>query len=271
MIFESIFMIRGGSFGQDFGTKLIMSIIAIAICFYDWKINEKRKDYFWVFLTGTVIWSMAEVILQLAGTRVLQEKYLFGFDITNMLWLTAPLQGMSEGAFVAVLGMLFGDRILNEETRKKWTLIFIIFLLAFSLIYLPRGIQYDSVNAGDPNVPSRRDMFPLSANIFILIMCVIAIMWLITTSSYDRKRGILMYVIMASFIAWWTLMEWLVGERWIEVGTINSDGSYSNLRRAPPLIEFGALAYDYLIEVSLIYVPFLAIPYWLNLIEKNAK
>ena len=45
MIFESIFMIRGVDFGQDFGRKLIFSIIAILMCCYDWKTNEKRKDF----------------------------------------------------------------------------------------------------------------------------------------------------------------------------------------------------------------------------------
>ena len=75
-----------------------------------------------------------------------------------------------------------------------------------------------------------------------------------------------MYFIMAIFIGFWTLSEWLVGQRWIEVGTI-INGSYSNLRRAEPLIEFLALAYDSMVEVSLIYVPFIAIPYWLKLIK----
>lgn len=102
-------------------------------------------------------------------------------------------------------------------------------------------------------------------------MCTIAIVWYVTTDSEARKRGLMMYVMMVIFIAWWTFLEWLTGQRWIEVGVVNSDGTYSNLRRAPPLIEFGALAFDFVIEVSLIYVPFLAIPYWLKLIKNNKK
>ncbi|MHA1147351.1 MAG: hypothetical protein ACTSR8_03815 [Promethearchaeota archaeon] len=269
MILESIFMIRGGSFGEDFGRKLIVSIIGLLICVYDWKSNDKRKDYFWVFIVGTIIWSSAELILQLSGTRALQEKFLFGINITDALWLTIPLQGMSEGAFVAVTGTLFGDRLLNKETRKKWTKIFLIVLLGLFISYTRNGVTYNNVNVGDLSIPSRRDMFPLTANIFIIIMCSIAIIWLIKAESYERKRGIMMYLIMAVFIAVWTLSEWLTGQRWIEVGMINSNGGYSNLRRAPPLIEFGALAYDVLIEVSFIYLPFLALPYWLGLIKKR--
>ena len=270
MIFESIFMIRGVDFGQDFGRKLIFSIIAILMCCYDWKTNEKRKDYFWVFLSASICWSLVELALQLGGTRVLHEKYLFFINITNMPWLTIPLQGMSEAGFVVVLGILFGDRILNEETRKKWIIIFCICLSMFILLFVPYGIGYDSVNAGDPNIPSRRDMFTLSSIIFIIILSGFAIIWLITNDSeYVRKRGIYMYIIMISFVAWWTFLGWITGERWIEVGTVNSDGTYSNLRRAPPLIEFGALAYDILVEVSLIYIPFLAIPYLLGLIKSE--
>ena len=136
-----------------------------------------------------------------------------------------------------------------------------------ALQYLRNGINFASVNAGDLSIPSRRDMFPLMANIFIAIMCALAIIWLIKADSDTRKRGLMMYFIMAGFIAWWTLMEWLAGQRWIEVGTINSDGSYSNLRRADVLIEFLALTYDYMIEVSFLYVPFISIPYWLKLIK----
>ncbi|MGV9173726.1 MAG: hypothetical protein ACOC44_17055 [Promethearchaeia archaeon] len=83
----------------------------------------------------------------------------------------------------------------------------------------------------------------------------------------NLRMGFGVSFIMASFIAWWNLLEWLTGQRWIEMGMINPDGTYSNLVRAPPLIEFLAIAYDTVIEVSLIYIPFLAIPYWFNLIN----
>ena len=67
----------------------------------------------------------------------------------------------------------------------------------------------------------------------------------------------------------WTILEWLTGQRWIEIGILNPNGTYSNLHRAPPLIEFLALAYDVVIEIVLAYVPFLAIPYLLGLIKSE--
>lgn len=266
MIAESIFMIRGGAFGQDFGAKALMSLVGVALCVYDWKVRA-RKDYFWVFLFGTLIWSTAELVLQLGGTRVLQAKYFFGWDVTDAPWLTIPLQGTSEGAFVAVLGVFFGDRFQDPAVRKRWLAVFggvVVFLLVLAL---PRGIHFADVNAGDPNIPSRRDMFPLPATIFIVAMCTVAIVWWATTTPAARRRGLWMYAVMAGFIAWWTFTEWLTGQRWIETGTINPDGTYANLARATPTVEFLALAYDYMVEVSLIYVPFLALPSWLGLIE----
>lgn len=270
MFFESIFMIRGGAFGEDFTGKLIWSIIALIACFYDWKMKGKRLDYFWVFLIGTLIWSTTELILQLIGTRVMQRKFLFGFEITSWLWLTIPLQGISEGALPALIALFFGDRIMNEETRKRWIIIFIIFMV---LAQLPSGIYFYGIHFNDVNVggdvPSRRNMFTLMAIIYLSILIAPAIYWIITTDSEPRKRGIYMFILLLINTIYWTFWQCITGQRWIEVGIVNADGTFSNLRRAPPLIEFTALAYDVVIEIVLAYMPFLAIPYLLKLIKSE--
>ena len=64
MIFESVFMIRGGSFGEDFGIKLVLGVGALIASIYDWRKN-KRFDYLWVYLFATMIWAGAELIIQL--------------------------------------------------------------------------------------------------------------------------------------------------------------------------------------------------------------
>ena len=273
MLFESIFMIRGGTFGTDFGLKLIMSIITILICIYDWKTNDKRLDYLWVFLTGTLILIMGEVMMQSFGVRAIREKYLFGINITTWLWLSIPLQAISEAAYVAIIGVLFGDRIMKEESRKLWTSIFIIFLISRflipSLVLVSMGYNFTNVNAGDPNIPSRRDLFQFGTVISISILSFIAIFWLAKTDSETRKRGLYTFFVMLIFSIAWTLSEWVIGQRWIEVGISNPGGTYSNLRRADPLLEFSALAYDTVIEMALAYTAFLAIPYLLKLIKSE--
>jgi len=273
MLFENVFMIRGGAFGTDFGIKLIFSIITILICIYDWKTNNKRLDYFWVFLIATLILIMAEVMMQTTGIRAIREKYLFGIDITTWLWLTIPLQAISEIAYVAIVGVLFGDRIMKEESRKQWTIILIIFLilrfLIPSIVLVSMGHNFANVNAGDPNIPSRRDLFALGTVISISILSFIAIFWLVKTDSETRKRGLFTFYVMLIYSICWTLSEWVIGQRWIEVGIQNPGGTYSNLRRADPLLEFSALAYDTIIEMALVNTAFLAIPYLLKLIKSE--
>jgi hypothetical protein len=268
VLFESVFMVRGGSFGEDFSLKLIISIVSFLVCVYDWKKNE-RYDYFWVFLTGSIIWTCAETILQLLGTRLIQQKYIFGIDITDQLWITIPLQGISEGAAIAIMGLFFGDLILNPETRKKGLIIF-AFLLSLLLINFYRGINFENVDVGG-NVPSRRNIFTPLSLIYLFLLILPAIYWLIKTNPESRKRATSMYLVMVIFATIWTLIEWLTGQRWIEMGIQNPDGTYSNLRRAPPIVEFLALGYDVVIEIALAYVPFLAIPYLLRLIKTNKK
>jgi hypothetical protein len=274
MLFESIFMIRGGFFGYDFSIKLIITLFAISLCYYDWRKNEKRLDYFWVFLIGTLIWSLAELLLQLVGIRELQEKYLFGIDITSWFWLTIPLQGMSEGAFVAVLSLFVGDRILNREKRKEGKIGLFIFLgyiiIRYGIVYsilFSMGSNFLNVNVGDLDVPSRRDIFTIPSLIYLAVFIAPFIYWYIRTNKQARKRANFMLAIMLINISLWTILEWLTGQRWIEVGIKTSEGTYLYLSRAPALVEFLALAFDVIVEIALMYMPFLAIPYLLGLIK----
>jgi hypothetical protein len=55
----------------------------------------------------------------------------------------------------------------------------------------------------------------------------------------------------------------------VEIGTKNPDGTYSNLRRAEPIVEFSVIIYNAVVEIALIYMPFLAIPYLLGLIKSE--
>lgn len=265
MIYESVFLVRGGAGGYYWGLKFIISIIAIVVCIYDYKVNKRRLDYFWVFLMGTIIWGAVELSMQLTGGRVLQEKYFFGLNVTSMLWLTIPIQGMAEAGAIAIMGMYFGDKLMNKEVRKKNAIIFTLFLLFF-LIMLRGGISYQNVDVGG-KVPSRREMFSLNSVVGVAIIISPALYWLITTDSESRKRGLYMISIMTIWAFWWNFLSWLTGQRWIEVGTKNSDGTYSNLRRADDLLEFWAFVYNSIFEIVLVYAPFLAIPYLLGLIK----
>lgn len=271
MIFESVFLIRGGSSGNDWGGKLIFAIIGIVLCLYDYQKNEKRLDYFWIYLTGTIIWGIVEFLMQyVVCTRIIQEKYFFGYEVTEYVWFTIPIQAMAEAGAITVIGMFVGDRLINEETRNK-TLIICTIILTYTMVsmfYQNGGINYNNVNVGS-NVHSRRDMFNIWAIIGALVLIPPAIYWLATTDPESRKRGLYLIGVLLVWSIPWNIVQWLGGQRWIEVGTQNPDGSYSNLRRADPMLEFWAMVYNTVFEIALVYSPFYAIPCALGLIKNE--
>jgi len=275
MSLESVFLIRGGSFGDDWGMKLVIAIIAIGACIYDYWRNDKRLDYFLVFLTGTIVWSIVELMLQLWGGRVVPEKFFFGIDISNLLWFTIPIQAMCEAGAIGVLGVYFADRIfIDQKGRKNNIILFTIILTVVTLTFLftgfHNGTNFTNVDVGGI-VPSRRQMWDILGLIATTIIIAPTIYWLATTNSESRKRGLYMILVMLIWAIVWSIGQWIIGERWIEVGILNPDGTYSNLRRAEPILEFLAMTYDAIFEITLVYSPFLAIPYLLGLIKSGKK
>ncbi len=262
MLLESIFITRGGFWGEEYDFKLLFAVVALVICLFDWKWKE-RKDYFWIFLTSFIFWSLIELILQLIGIRDMPNRYLFGMEIP--VWLSIPLQGLAEGTTVGIMAIFITDLYLDKKTRKYSYLVFTIVVVLIILIMFSHGIYIPNVG-GD--VPSRRDVFPIW-ELIIIVITIPVIYWLITTDKDARKRGYYMFVTMFILGCIWYLFYWLSGQRWVEIGTRNLDGTYSNLRRAPLFIEILVMLYNALVEIALIYMPFLAIPYLLGLIKTD--
>ena len=273
MIFENVFLIRGGSFGTDWGMKLIIAIIALGACVYDYLKNDKRLDYFLVFVTGTIMWSIVELMLQLLGGRVVPEKFFFGLDVSNLLWFTIPVQAMCEAGAIGVLGVYFGDRIFLDKKKRKnnvilYALVLIMVTSSFLYAGFLNGTNFTNVDVGGI-VPSRRQMWDIPGIIATAIIIAPTIYWLAITDPKSRKRGLYMILIMLIWSIVWSIGQWVIGERWIEVGIVNIDGSFSDLRRADPITEFLAIAYDAIFEITLVYSPFIAIPYLLGLIKSE--
>ncbi|MEX2682558.1 MAG: hypothetical protein Q6373_013240 [Candidatus Sigynarchaeota archaeon] len=252
MLQDTVYIIRGGSFGFNFDLKLVIDILAVLACIYDYRVNH-RKDYFNIFLTATAICASFEIFIQLGGTRDMGDKYLFGFVIP--LWISIPLQAMEEGGMIALLGILFGDRWIDTRTRKKWLFVF-CGLLALAVT----GTLLQSAPA--PNVggdvPSRRDMLTPGTLGFMFIVITINIAWFLKASGPVRVRTLYMLLSMVIFFSIWTLAEWAANTRWIELGVTG------NTSRAPPLVEFAALAWDTIVEISLVFMLGFYIPYFLH-------
>jgi len=264
---DGIFIIRGGFFGWEFTLKLIYVIFGLILCIYDWKKN-KRKDYFWVVIFGTLLYIGSEVMLYSFGGRVMQEKLLFGMDITNLVWLWIPLLAEGDVIMLAVIALFFADRIRNSETRKKWGFVFIGWVTIRDvipyIIFFGLGYRFDTISIGDPLIYSRRNMIEMGTIIALSIMVGIAIIWLIKTDKKSRKRGLYMLGVMLILMTAWSLGEWFAGQRWIEIGPEEGPWTY-----APPLLQLAMFVYDIVIEMGLFTVCFLAFPYFLKLIKSE--
>lgn len=250
-------MIRGsegtGPFNTDFSVKLVIGIAAILIVAYEYGRNKKRY-FVGLLTTGTIMWSCAELILQLTGIREFKPAYIFGWVVP--FWIQIPLQGLVEGAFIAIFCMFFGDRIWgngNKITRRWAILVFSILMGLMVLSSFRNGVQVPNYG-GD--VPSRREMFGLLSTIFLGVLVGIDILFFKRADPEFKRRGYALTILMTIFGTLWTLGEWAAGTRWIEMG---GDGVYYH---APPVVEFLALSYDVIVEITLAYVPFLAIPYF---------
>ncbi len=263
MLLESIFIVRGGFWGEEYDFKLLFAIVAIFICIIDWKLKD-RKDYFWVLLIGFIFWSSVELLLQIIGVRDMPNRYLFGMEIP--MWLSIPFQGLSEGVLVSIMSLFIADFYIDKETRKFSLITFAIVVVLITLVMFSHGIYTPNVG-GD--VPSRREVFPIW-ELLIIVFIAPSIYWLYTAEKEVRRRGIYMFIIMFILGCIWYLVYWLSGQRWVEIGTKNPNGTYSNLRRAPPMLELMVILYNASVELALIYLPFLAIPYLLGLIKQKS-
>ncbi len=253
-------MIRNGASGTNYETKLGFTIVSVIICLYDWKKNN-RKDYIWIFLIGATIWTFVELLAHSSGNRVMTPPFLFGAAIPRLFG--ALLQGTFEGAFMSVLGVMFGDRLIDVETRKKYLVIFVGIL---SLIFLSSILRWVPAKNIGGNVSSRRRMFGFGGTIFFLTIVAMNLIWLWKKANkIQRRRVIFMFTVMLLITTVWTIGEYLANTRWIEVGI-----APDNLRQAPPIIEFAALNYNNVIEFASAYVIFIIIPYELGLIREKS-
>ena len=252
----AIYMVRDAQFGTNFSVKLLITLIGLALVAWDRR-TKKRWDYLWVFLVGTVIWTAAELSLQLRDVRVLPEPLLFGNEIP--LGVSALLQGTSEGAFIAVLGLFLGDR-LTDRTTRGWTVLG--FSIAVVLMGLLMILQAARLSGAEGVAASRRDMTDPQS---VLAMAIVAVfvLWFWLRRPDFRQRSLSMYASMATFALIWTTISVAIGSRWIEVpGT--APGTYDE---AGALVSLLALGYDVFVEIALAYVPFFAIPALLGWIQ----
>jgi hypothetical protein len=247
----------------------------VALIAIDWRRN-KRPDYFWVGVAGTLIAALLEILAIASGERQLQVNYLFGFKLPLIVDL--PVRAIAEFAFYAVLLLFFTDRMLQEKTRKNTIIVFAIVTVAFNAVSFANGIQTPNYG-GD--VLSRRAMTGTGSLILMgIIVYAVAAFFLtkpkseggeagkyllLRPSHPDRQRGLHLLILLAVFLSVGQLTEYLAGARWVEIG------SFESTQHAHPLIELLGLAYNALVEGAVYYMPYYTIPLGLKLVESIRK
>ena len=159
-------------------------------------------------------------------------------------WLSIPLQGLAEGTTVGIMALFITDLYLDKKTKKYSYFMFGTLVILITLIMFSHGIYIPNIG-GD--VPSRRDVFPIWELMLIPLMIPVLI-WILKSNKETRRRGFTMFITMFILGCIWYLMYWLSGQRWAEIGIKNPDDTYSNLVRAPPLIELFTILYNALVK-----------------------
>ena len=242
---HGVIMVRDAGFGRDFTSKVWVSLIALGIIAWDVR-KQRRWDYAWVFVIASVLWALAELFLSVQGIRDMPERLLFGSPMP--LWMSYVLQGTAEAAFVVVLGLAVGDRLLVPAARRGAVAWFVAVCALTVAAVWRSGLV---VERGE--VASRRDLLAPSALITLTVLTLVAV-WFAWRWVAWRPRTLAMAGVMLVFSTIWTIAQVWVGGRWIEVGT--AAGGYV---AASPLVSFGGLAFDVVVEIVLAYVPFFAL------------
>ena len=267
-----VFIVRGiGSLFMDFRLKLLLTIVTIVLIVVDWTRN-KRPDLLWVAVAGTAIAALLEILAIVSGERQIQVNRLFGLALPLIVDL--PLRAISEFAFYAVLLVFTADRMLRPESRRPAIIAFVFVTLAFNAVSFANGIQSPDYGG---EVLSRRAMTGTGSLLLmgLLVWIVAAFFWtrprapgdpagrylFVRPTDADRRRGLLLLLLLAIFLSVGQATEVLAGARWVEVGPF--DGT----RHAPLWVELLGLAYNALVEGAVYYMPYFTIPLGLRLVR----
>lgn len=255
--FGPVYMVRGSAFGSEFNFKLALCLVTVGLVAWD-RYRNKRWDYAWVLLVGAVLLTLAEIYMQLRGTRSLPDRVLFGRELP--LAVSALLQGISEGAFVAVFGLFFADRILQRKSRKQALVGLGLTMCLVALLVVLRAAHSDSSG----QAAGRRDIAAVGP-LMLLVLVLAFDTWFWWRRPQFRRRSLLMAAAMLALVATWTVTSTLTGGRWVKVPGATS-GSF---QRASAAVSISALTFDVVFEVVMASVPFFAIPALLGLMKPS--
>lgn len=254
--FDAI-MIRAGDFGTDFGTKLILCVLALGLCAWD-AYRHRRWDLAWTMLIGTGVWAAVEFLMQRADTRELADASLFGASIPH--WFEVCIQGGAEGGAMAVFALFFADRLRATEDRRRA----VVSLVLLTGLIVAKGWILGGLRGETPQpITSARDMFDPKSLLYVAVMVVSCGAWLYTARREARRRAAVTFGVLLVIGIVFTTSQVVEGGRWI---SNNPD----NLRQVPSVgVAILLFAYNLLAEFGVVVLAFFALPSWLRLINDH--
>jgi len=183
------------------------------------------------------------------------ERYLLGYVLPTPISLL--MQGIAEGATIALLGLFVGDRLIEPHSRKSG----IAFLLLLCVGILLREWQAAPTGA-EAVVYSRRNLLTVASLLFLGVVATFNIAFYIRNPAHRiRMRGMGGVILVIAGL--WTPAQVLTGARWIAL----TGPSPESLVQAGWVTALAALTYSILVEISLLLVTLYTVPAALGLIR----
>ena len=228
---KNYYILRFSNFARSGNIKLIYTIISLLMCFNSF-------EYFLLYSISTIIWSFIEFILQKLEIRKMSSMFLSYND--NYYNVPIPfnylLQASMEAGFITTFGIYFSD-------YPEYKFILLLFVL-FHTLFL-------SYNQETNIVHSKRLVnkeLPLS---FLLTLTIIDITYIFYSENF-RALMILYNMILIGSV--WTLSHVVMKTRRV-VTDNNAECSFLEI--------FIILAFDVIIEIGTMYIPFYFITQYL--------
>ena len=222
-IFEkNYYILRFSSFARSGNIKLLYTFFTLLLC-------VNNYEYLLLYLISSVIWGAIEMFLQIIGVRKISSMFLTwnNKEYTIIKPFNYLLQGSMEAGFIVIFGIYFCD-----NSKYLIQSLLLIFLHTLFLSY----------NQNISVIHSKRLINKEFALLFLSLITIIDLIYIYTHNDY-RSLNILINMILVGTA--WTIPHVLMKTRQVITDTnINS------------LEIFIILAFDVIIEIGFMYIPF---------------
>jgi len=219
---KNYYILRFSSFARSGNIKLLYTFITLFLCLNNY-------EYYLLYLISSISWGAIEMFLQVIGVRKISSMFLTwnNKEYTIIKPFNYLLQGSMEAGFIIIFGIYFCDN--PEYLNISLLLIF------FHTLIL-------SYNQDISEIHSKRLINKEFALLFLSLITIIDIIYIYTFRDFRSIKILFNMILVGTF---WTLPHVIMKTRRVITDTnINF------------LEIFIILAFDVIIEIGFMYIPF---------------